>query len=423
MIRKRTSLCYLLALLISLSLVFSGCSHHDSEAEAKPARYGSFGADFAVELARSVPQRGPGSSGERQAAELIKAAFEGLGYQVELQPFSFYLNSGQQAESQNLIIKIPGRGFKLESNYDPNSSILDSQRPPAELSGRKLYIMAHYDSYASESEYLALSERSPALPNFNQADGIHDNSAAVAVLLSLAKELKSHQTAYDIVLVLLGAGHSDYAGASALLSTLSAEDKNLTDCVVNLSNIYAGDKIYAHAGQNSVTGEHSKNYALRRKLYEVTDIYYNNLLLTHNNFAIYTNQSTEKVTHPSLGIPVLYREWTLVESDHSVFDRAGYPIVFIQSGQYDFNSEQQSFRESTDPFFNASGGRIAGSGFDSTQILLPHFAVNTSEQNQAARDNNEEPDEAIDLLSRNINNLAFVLLELADKTPPYCEIK
>ena len=411
----------ILSIFLSLCLclsVLAACQREEKEEETRPARYGEYGANFAIEFCRQVPTRAPGSPGEAQAAQLIKAQLTELGYSFESQPFAFN-DRGQQLKSENIIVKITGRGFALDSDYKPEETVLDGQTPPSILEGRRLYILAHYDTAAVEDPALALEERT-GIPAFQQADGLHDNAAAVAVLMTLAKEAKKLTPGYDLYLVFSGAAHADFAGARALLSSLNENDKSLTDCVINLAAVYAGDKIYAHAGQNSVTGENSKDYSLRRKLYEVTDIYYNNLLLTHNNFAIYTNQSLVRVTHPVLGYPVSYREWTLYESDHSPFDRAGWPIVFIQSGQYDFDSEQQTFRESTDPFFNASGGRISGTGFDASGILLPHFAAELS---AARADDEEESEIAIDRLNRNINNLAFVLLELSRKAPPHTEIK
>lgn len=371
---------------------------------------------MAINLARTAPQREPGSQGEQTALNFLEQSLAELGYQGERQPFSYTDAQGRSKQSANLIVKIPGRGFSLESDYEPGTEAIEELRPPSVIDGRRLYILAHYDSYPGLDPALELEGRSN-LGSLNQADGIHDNAAAVAVLLTLAKEAKNTSPGYDLYLVFTGASHDNSAGARALLSSLDDNAKSLTDCVINLSTIYAGDKVYAHAGRNSVLGQNQKSYRLRRKLYELTDIYYNYLLLTNNDFAIYTNQSLVDVTHPELGVVTQYREWTLQNGDHTPFDQAGLPVIFIQSGQYDFNAEETAFKESTDPLFQPSGGRIKGTPYDSSSLLLKHFTAQ-------AQENESDPDseQAIDRLNRNINNLAFVLLELSFKGPPHCEM-
>lgn len=415
--RKLLSL--ILVLLLALSLV--ACSDTADEAEEKPAQYGDFGSRFAVELAQTCPKRVAGTQGERDAFNFIWQALVNLGYEPEEQAFSFYDQSGNPAQSANIIVRIPGRGFKLESDYEPGSETLPEMQPPEVLDGRKIYVLAHYDTYSRELDSLQLLENRPqSLPSFDRADGLHNNAAGVAVLMTLAQQLKEHRPGYDVVLAFVGAGMADRAGAEFLVQNIQADEKPLIDCVFNLSAIYAGDKVYAHAGQNSVVGPTQKDYTLRRKLYEVTDVYYNNLLLTRNDFAIYTNQGTYEVQHPRLGVPVIYREWTLAESDHTPFDREGYPVVFFQSGQYDTDKDEPTFRESTDPVFNPAKGNISGTGYDFSQELLLHFAAVRSESTDAEDEAQERP---IDLLERRINNLAFILLEMSDKAPPHCEIK
>ncbi len=413
--RKLLSL--ILVLLLSFSL--AACDNEAGEADEKPARYGDYGSRIAVELAQTCPRRVAGTPGERAAFDFIWQALLDLGYQPEEQAFSFYDQGGNPAQSANIIVRIPGRGFKLESDYEPGSETLAEMKPPADLEGRKIFVLAHYDTYSRELDSLQLLEERPeTLPSFERADGLHNNAAGVAVLLTLARELQNHRPGYDVVLAFVGAGMADRAGAEFLVQNIAPSDRDKIDCVFNLSAIYAGDKVYAHAGQNSVTGATQKDYVLRRKLYEVTDVYYNNLLLTQNDFAIYTNQGTYQVQHPRLGYPVMYREWTLQESDHTPFDREGYPVVFFQSGQYDTDKDEPSFRESTDPVFNPARGNISGTGYDFSQELLLHFAAVRSETGDS-----EDEERPIDLLERRVNNLAFILLEMSDKAPPHCEIK
>ena len=66
---------------VFMMLQLAGCS--EDEVKKIPAAYGSYGADFARELAASYPYRKAYSGQETAAGEMIKLELSSLGYEVE----------------------------------------------------------------------------------------------------------------------------------------------------------------------------------------------------------------------------------------------------------------------------------------------------------------------------------------------------
>lgn len=413
---------YLLVILLCCLLVLvSACVLRQPEDEREPGRLGDEGRQLAIALAETHPSRLPGSPGEAAAAAFLQQALEARGMQVQRQNFQFLDSQGQQQSSQNLWVHLPGRGLKAREQVEKGrQSQAPSMQPPAVLQGRRLIMGAHYDTGAVLQRPESTDQRlANALPN-----GLHDNAAAVAAVITAAENILKEQPPYHVDIVLFGAGHAEAAGARHFLASLPPESLPLIDGVMVLEAIYAGDKVYAHAGRNSLRAGTSKDYLLRRKLYEATDIYYENLLLTRNQFALYTNQSLCKVPYGALG-EVLYREWSLRDSDYLPFDEAGLPIVFFDSGDYQEDDCSKPFKESKDPYFAETQGVIQGSSLDASAFLLDYFVAPGKARELEPFGGAKEAQEAsaedyglrTDRLQIRINNLAFILTELAKKTP------
>lgn len=442
-------------LLIAMLFPLAACQSFKTEQEENVARYGSRGRQLALEIAEKFPFRSAGSPEEKALADYLADELKKLGYEPEIRPFS-YQADGWQKQSQNVILHIPGRGFSPDP-LDPEDPMAASKEMQAvsQLDGRRLIYAAHYDTAWSRAEaeekdqaqeMAAVDENGlpvegADLPPLSGTDGLDDNAAAVAVLLSVAQVFRTTRPAYDIDLVFFGAGHDHYAGAEAMAADLSGADIERTDAMINLDQIYAGDRVYAHAGWNSVREGRQKDYAARRKLYECTDIYYDNLLLTRNGFALFTNQSGFFRKVPGEEREAVYREWSEKSGDHSPFDRLGIPIVFFDSASYDLASPDEPLKESEDPYFSSVGGMIGGSGYDKSSILTAYFVpegvakgekVFGSESATDAGSTGEtsptdsDPDhyrKDTDRLEIRINNLAFILSELSLKAPPGAKIR
>jgi alkaline phosphatase isozyme conversion protein len=185
----------------------------------------------------------------------------------------------------------------------------------------------------------------------------------------------------------------------------------MTDVMYCIDSIYAGDKIYAHAGQNSVRGYYRKSYEMRRKLYEVTDVFYEFELYTNNNYMLYTNQGNYDVAVDGISTPVLYREWTMTASDYLPFDALDIPIVFFESYDYD-GKKLEDLKESKNPAFTSTSGAIRRTTFDSTAYL--NMIMN--QQRRAVQTiTGQTQKQTVDHLTKRINNTAFVILEAIRK--------
>jgi alkaline phosphatase isozyme conversion protein len=400
-----------LIFMLPMILMLPGCSSAEPTA-VSVANYGQYGSGLAGKLAANYPFRSPGSTQEKAAGDFIIKSFKDLGYQPIVTEFTFSGPDGSIMHSRNIAVLIPGSGFTI-TDGDGNSEDLE----------RQVIIGAHYDTPVSAQDATPGTDTSesgtaettgsgaadePALADY---DGIHDNASGIGALLTAAKEMKSIRYGYDVVLIAFGAGSSDQAGARYYASQMSASEIAATDAMYCIDSIYAGDKVYAHSGRNSLRENYQKVYDKRRKLYEATDVYYEFELYTHNNFVLYTNMSSIDVTREGFSTPVLYREWTNNDSDYVPFDSQGIPIVFFESFDYDGKTLPE-MRESKNPAFGSTGGTIRGTYFDSasylSKILNTTRASVTGGATQAA---------AIDQLTKRVNNVAFIILEAIRRGP------
>ena len=396
------------------------CSEREGRETVRIADYGNNGADFARELALRYPRREAYSDQERMASVYIANRLTEMGYSPEIQEFTALDSEGNYKSSQNIIVRLNGNGFR----YAPKTKETGDQTPDRRKDDLILIVGAHYDTPPVNLEPGEDGVTEPIV-----ADGIHDNASGVAAVMTAARIMREVKPGYDVTFVLFGAGTDSYTGAKHFLSSLKDEERSRIDAMVNVGPIFAGDKVYAHAGHNSVTGGEYKNYAKRRKLYQMTDIFFEYKLNTRNGYAIYTNQASflAETTHGTRGI---FREWTTKLSDHTPFDKAGIPVVFMESGEYRIKSASEVGLESKNPLFNSSNGVISGTQFDCTSTLeelfkdmeeqrarqtLPIDWENLEEETDASDDGTEQ--KRIPRLPLRINNTAFVIVQLARKGP------
>lgn len=448
-IRKSRQRFLCLLMIFCLLSLCTACSNRDKDERVTVARYGNMGRSLALKLVETVPFRKAGSAGEKQAADIICEQLDRFKLAYERQAFSFRDASGQNRQSENIVVSIPGKGFQPAETKasDPmaNSSNIVRLSQPDDA---WILVGAHYDSYYSREEAENMDAQATMaqvdedgnpiqakadLPQMINVDGLDDNAAAVATLLTLCNTLRSEAPAFNVKIVFFGAGHANFAGAAHYLQELSDAEFNQLYCMLNLESIYAGDKVYAHAGQNSAHPGNEKDYLLRQNLYVCTDVYYNNLLLTNNGFALYTNQMGCEKELPGKG-PCVYREWTVRESDHTVFDKRGISVVFFESADYDLEDCDLPFRQSSDPYFAASEGLISGTAFDSSRLLTNYYVAagqlynedyfgNSEEATSETDDEKADYVQLTDPLEIRINNLAFLLSEFSRTAPYGLEIK
>ncbi len=413
-----------LALALVLVLLLPACQNEEPE-EPSYADYGTFGSKFALRLARTYPFRSPGSTQEKAAGDLIVSALEDMGYTPAVTRFTYSGLDGTYRSSRNISVTIPGTGF-MRAREDGTW----------ETFRRQVIVGAHYDTFVSVQDVEAYRQTTeppaaptpvptpdpdesgettttssaassvpePTLPDY---DGIHDNASGIGALLMLAREIRQEKPGYDVVLVAFGAGEDGQAGARKFASSMSKSDIARTDAMYCMDSIYAGDKVYVHAGRNSLRAYNRKSYELRRKLYEATDVFYEHELYTNNNYMLYTNQASFDLELDGFSTPVLYREWSLNDSDYLPFDELDIPIVFFESFDYDGKS-LEDIKESKNPAFSETGGTVRHTPFDSTVYL--HYITNLAVTARVSLSSNADK-QTVDQLTKRVNNTAFVILE------------
>ncbi len=388
------------ALLLVCSLLAAGVAGCDEPQEEVPplVDYGNFGAQYARKIAMDTPRRGPFTAEERQAAEIVRVAWEKMGYTPERMPFEVIGEDGEILRSQNIVVRIPGLGFRVEN--EKTGEIREIRR--------QVIVGAHYDTWFSEPRTDADGEPLPPVAGADYDacveardagyDGINDNASGIGALLVLARELYGQEFGYDVVLVAFGAGCAGQAGAAHFVSQMTAQEIARTDAMYCVEALYAGDKLYASAGLNSVTrdraGNPAKIYEKRRKLYEATDV-----AIAHDldetGFDLLTNQSSIATDLDGDGAADIYREVTLTRADHVPFDAAGIPCVYIESYNYAYDN-LDAMRDSRNHEMADWGGVARKNTLDSYTRLTQIFA-------DVAR------------LKDRINNVAFILYEAIAK--------
>ncbi len=330
------------ALLLSAAVLTAGCSENAATETYKDTE--TYGAMFATAFATAVPFRKAFSAGEAAAAEYLKTELRELGYDVAE---SFFDANGTpvpedrgEATSRNLVATRRGTGFRVT---DPASGETRSVR-------RTVLLCAHYDTLLGSAE-------AEAAPGY---DGIQDNASGIAALLQAARALKSEANGFDVRFAFFGAGGADQLGARVYLSGLSDVDLAGLEAVYCVESIYAGDKLYANAGWSSLAA--GRKYAMRKKLYEMTD------LAIKYSIDLRTNQAGFSVDLLGDGAPVLFREVSSNKSDWVPFDAKGIPVVFFES--YDFFARSlDATAESRNPAFSTTMGRIRGTPSDGLAAL------------------------------------------------------
>lgn len=359
---------FVIVMILLFALPLSACGAKEDETVIKPADYGTYGEQIALTLAEDFPYRKAFSEQEKLAGQYVKEEFEKLGYEVEEQVFT---SADGLMQSVNYIVSIPGEGLmrrESEGEY---------------LSSKKTVIVgAHYDSNVPALE-------SVDMPGY---DGIQDNASGIGCLLTLAREIKTQKLGYDVVLVAFGCGSADFAGARAYAAKMTAAEIAAVDVMYCIESIYAGDKLYASSGHNSL--EAGKKYEKRRKLYEAYDVVYNSTINSQNNVDLYYNMSGIYLDVNGDELPDIYREVTIEKSDYVPFDEAGIPIVFFESYDYNFSSFEL-MKETKNLNLQGAGGRIRGTSLDSYLLLSPELGE--------------------DRLMSRINNTAFIILEAIKK--------
>lgn len=341
--QKGLTLGVMVTLLATLCL---GCGSTKPAAQTAED-LGDSGKNWAIELAQAHPFRSAYSNGEQEMAADLEARLKQLG----VEPIRQTVNTGG-GQADNLLVRKPGRGFYRDI---PQATDVAGQPDANQQTGdfRQLVILAApYGTPLSETQ----AQENPGY------EGISGNASGTALLLKLIEQTQGHDYGYDIDFVFLAASGDQHAGAQAYVDALPEDQRSQVAGVFVFDSIYAGDKLYANAGLQAAYKE--KRERLRRPLYDILSV----SVSYYTGQRLYDNQAGYEVKLPGSDEQVIYREFTLEPGDHQPFDQADLPVVLIESGDYHLE-QGEAFRESKNPLFDETKGRIRGTRFDNYSVL------------------------------------------------------
>ncbi|MEW5872865.1 MAG: M20/M25/M40 family metallo-hydrolase [Chloroflexota bacterium] len=154
-------------------------------------------------LSGEIGARPSGSGREGKAAQYIRSVLDEIGYETQVQLFTFENEDGEELTSANLVAIHEG------------------------LSPRQVVVGAHYDS-GSEGK------------------GADDNASGVAVMLEVAEAVYALPTPYTIVFVAFGAEEEDLNGSRYYVRHMSRAQVQNTAGMINLDSLIAGDMAYVY---------------------------------------------------------------------------------------------------------------------------------------------------------------------------------
>jgi len=221
-------------------------------------------------LSEEIGSRVAGTNEESDAADYIVYQFEQMGYDVEIQPFSFE-RRGETYESQNIIATKAG-------NID-----------------QTVIVGAHYDS---------VYER--VCDDGNVSTGAGDNASGVGVMLEVAEVLANYKTQGTIKFVAFGAEEAGLRGSRYYAEQMTENEIANTVTMIDLDSVGAGDFFYVYAGL-----EDNPGWARDLALEIGQGIGYDLRTSPQSEYYDYgtTGDWSDHVPFRYLGIPIAYFEW------------------------------------------------------------------------------------------------------------------
>ena len=265
----------LLALAAALSLpsLHSRSSRAATGAVPGAPSAGITAYEYMAELSDEIGPRVAGTPAEARAAARITEWFAVLGYDPDLQSFTFS-DGDSSRTSANVIAAKPG------------------------TSSRQIVIGAHYDSVA-------------------RGRGAFDNASGVALMMQLAGTLRTEQTPYSLVFVAFGAEEAGSRGSKAYVARLTAAQKAAIVLMIDLDSVAAGDHMYAY----SSTAQAWPQLTLRSMARQMGITVLTSPGLNKDYPYGATGDWSDHVAFARSGIPYLYFEatnWLLGDKDGDV---------------------------------------------------------------------------------------------------------
>ena len=221
-------------------------------------------------LSEEIGVRVTGTVQELATQDYIFDEFERMGYEVEIQPFSF-VRRGVLYESANIIATKPG---KIDQT---------------------VIVGAHYDS---------VSERVCDDSIFSSGAG--DNASGIGVMLEVAEVLTNYKTKGTIKFIAFGAEELGLWGSRYYAEQMSEAEIADTVTMIDLDSVGVGDFFYVYAGLDDNPG-----WARDLTLNIGQRIGYDLRTSPESEYFDWgtTGDWSDHVPFRHLGIPIAYFEW------------------------------------------------------------------------------------------------------------------
>lgn len=291
---KKLSLVFFIFLLVFISLVGSATAKTVTYPPSLVHKDGLMAAEHMKYLAYEIGPRVAATSNERLAEEYIQSQFERIGFDTEIQDFS-YVRRGVTYQSSNVIAYKPGK------------------------SSKQVIVGAHYDSVSAGL-------------------GVDDNASGVGVMLEVAEVLKNIKTPYSIVFIAFGAEEVGLQGSNYYASNMTDEEIDNTVGMINLDSLAVGDKMYVYGGpgEDGFIREQALNIVKKKKLNVETSPG-----LNPDFPAGTTGDWSDHAPFKNIGIPIGYLEATNWE----IGDLDGYTQTEKHGGVWHTKNDTLEFIE------------------------------------------------------------------------------
>lgn len=246
-------------------------------------QFGEHAAVTVDKLIHDYPGRYRDTVSFAGAADWMEAQM-GSGYTLSRQDFSW--NAGSRT-SQNVIASSAG------------------------LNDQFVVIGAHFDTYFGR----------PTL------QGLDDNASGAGVLTEVARNLSGLQLENGLEIVGFGAEEEGLRGSRAYVESLDPTQRTNLLAMVNIDSLITGDKMYAHAGQNS---EGNPELASLRE----------------HTARIAQELGIEIQSNP--GLNPEYPAGTGCCSDGEAFEDLNVPILYVESTNWDIG-DLDGYDQTTNP--------------------------------------------------------------------------
>jgi hypothetical protein len=261
----------ILTWILTIFTMLSSASANQSGLQIPEEITGGLAYEHVHYLSEVLGVRVTGTAQEADARDYVASEFQRMGYDVEIQPFTFE-RRGVIYESSNVIATKPG---KIDQT---------------------VLIGAHYDSVR---QYLCEDIG-------QQSSGAGDNASGIGVMLEVAEVLINYKTHGTIRFIAFGAEEMGLRGSRHY--ALQMTDKAIKDTVtmIDLDSVGAGDFFYVYSGLDDNPG-----WARDLALEIGRNMGYDLRTSPPSEYFEYgtTGDWSDHVPFKNLGIPIAYFEW------------------------------------------------------------------------------------------------------------------